>query len=360
MMTAARRRPIPPPPPPARASIRQVGRPTYEVELDDRTVFDFLVGLLHDMDDLSELQPADRRWLTDARKGLGPDQRDLLGLEHAKTGPPNVMALLIDRPEIADGRSFVEAVRTADPADIVRGIFADLAEEQGVGDRLDGALTRDAAALRAVRKVLDERVVSAISEPARWVGRLQGVLEYWLERFNEVEDRIAAWADRDVASRQGDLRRMSPADFVERATGGIRFLADSEVRRVILAPSYFARPFNYVFAADGWRLFCYPIADDAIGGLDPIAPPPAAVRLYRALGDETRLRILRLLAERDHYLTELAQHLELSKPTIKHHLAQLRAAGLVTLTEEGSLTYYSLRRDRIAEAGDDVVRYLAR
>ena len=39
-------------------------------------------------------------------------------------------------------------------------------------------------------------------------------------------------------------------------------------------------------------------------------------------------------------------------------MAQLRAAGLVTLTEEGSLTYYSLRRDRLDEVGVDLRRFI--
>ena len=82
------------------------------------------------------------------------------------------------------------------------------------------------------------------------------------------------------------------------------------------------------------------------------------LRLHRALGDDTRLRILRLLKDRDWYLTEIAERLELSKPTIKHHLAQLRAAGLVTLTEEGGLSYYSLRRDRLEDATSELVRFL--
>ena len=81
-------------------------------------------------------------------------------------------------------------------------------------------------------------------------------------------------------------------------------------------------------------------------------------KYFRGLGDPTRLRILKLLADRDWYLTELATQLEFSKPTIKHHLAQLRAAGLVTVTEEGSLTYYSIRRERLEEAGLELGRYL--
>jgi DNA-binding transcriptional ArsR family regulator len=130
------------------------------------------------------------------------------------------------------------------------------------------------------------------------------------------------------------------------------------VTRVILAPSYFARPYNFLLGADDWRLYGYPIADAALDSADPLAPPPQVVRLHRALGDDTRLRILRLLRDRDLYLTEIAQLLELSKPTIKHHLAQLRSAGLVTVTEEAGLTYYSLRRDRLDAASSDLKRFL--
>ena len=99
-------------------------------------------------------------------------------------------------------------------------------------------------------------------------------------------------------------------------------------------------------------------SENALGAVDAVLPPQATVRLYRALGDTTRMRILRLLGERDWYLTELAQQLELSKPTMKHHLALLRAAGLVTVTEEGSLTYYSLRRERVREAGVELSHYI--
>jgi DNA-binding transcriptional ArsR family regulator len=95
-----------------------------------------------------------------------------------------------------------------------------------------------------------------------------------------------------------------------------------------------------------------------LGAVDAVLPPQSTVRLYRALGDTTRMRILRLLGERDWYLTELAQQLELSKPTMKHHLALLRAAGLVTVIEEGSLTYYNLRRERVREAGVELSHYI--
>ncbi len=126
-------------------------------------------------------------------------------------------------------------------------------------------------------------------------------------------------------------------------------------RRLYLNPSYFTRPYNYVFAGRDWHMFAYPLADSALDG-EGSGVPAASVRLFKALGDESRLRILRLLSEGDLYLTEIAERMGLSKPTVSHHLAQLRAAGLVTITESGSLTYYALRRDRIAEAGVELTR----
>ncbi len=181
----------------------------------------------------------------------------------------------------------------------------------------------------------------------------------WLPLYQEIEPRVRTIIERDVALRAGDRKRLNPADLVERTTNGIRWLSEPGVRRVVLAPSYLARPYNFTFAGGDWRIFVYPVADAALEPVDPLAPPVGVLRLHRALGDETRLRILRLLRDRDWYLTEIAERLELSKPTIKHHLAQLRAAGLVTLTEEGGLSYFSLRRDRLDDASSELKLYLS-
>ena len=163
---------------------------------------------------------------------------------------------------------------------------------------------------------------------------------------------------RDYELRADDRRDLEPAELIERTTGGIRWLSEPGVRRVILAPSYFSRPYNFLLGGDDWRFFGYPIADAALDDTDPLAPPQALVRLHRALGDDTRLRILRLLRDQDYYLTEIAERLELSKPTIKHHLVLLRSAGLVTIVNEGGLAYYSLRRERLDDASGELKRFL--
>lgn len=66
--------------------------------------------------------------------------------------------------------------------------------------------------------------------------------------------------------------------------------------------------------------------------------------ILKLLADETRVRILRALGEKDSYVELLAERLQLSEPTISFHLKKLLAAGLVDARREQYYTVYSLRR----------------
>ena len=69
-----------------------------------------------------------------------------------------------------------------------------------------------------------------------------------------------------------------------------------------------------------------------------------ALGLFKALSDETRLKILRALNEKDMYVELLAERLQLSAPTVSFHMKKLLAAGLVDVRREQYYTMYSLRR----------------
>jgi ArsR family transcriptional regulator len=77
--------------------------------------------------------------------------------------------------------------------------------------------------------------------------------------------------------------------------------------------------------------------------------------LFKALGDETRLNILRFLITKGDGLCAChieEQVKELSQPTISHHLRLLREAGLVTAERKGTWIYYAINpaaRARLAE-----------
>lgn len=62
----------------------------------------------------------------------------------------------------------------------------------------------------------------------------------------------------------------------------------------------------------------------------------------KVLADESRLTLLRLLNEREYTVGELAEKLELTEPTISHHLSKLRSAGLVHLRMAGNKRFYRL------------------
>jgi ArsR family transcriptional regulator len=69
-----------------------------------------------------------------------------------------------------------------------------------------------------------------------------------------------------------------------------------------------------------------------------------ASRLFKALGDETRLRIVALLSHGELCVCHLQEALGLSQPHVSRHLAVLRSAGVVTHRRERKWVYYRLAR----------------
>ncbi|MFO7173397.1 MAG: autorepressor SdpR family transcription factor [Bacillota bacterium] len=63
---------------------------------------------------------------------------------------------------------------------------------------------------------------------------------------------------------------------------------------------------------------------------------------FKALADPTRREILRLLRDGDKTAGEIAEHFQISKPSISHHLSILKQAGLVVDLRQGQHIVYSL------------------
>ncbi|WP_223829733.1 autorepressor SdpR family transcription factor [Paenibacillus arenilitoris] len=63
---------------------------------------------------------------------------------------------------------------------------------------------------------------------------------------------------------------------------------------------------------------------------------------FKALSDPTRRKILDLLRDRDMTAGEIADHFQMTKPSISHHLSLLKQAELVWDERQGQHIYYSL------------------
>jgi DNA-binding transcriptional ArsR family regulator len=73
-------------------------------------------------------------------------------------------------------------------------------------------------------------------------------------------------------------------------------------------------------------------------------------RVYRALADPTRRKIIALLRDRDMTAGEIAEHFTVSKPTLSGHFAVLREAALIQPSKSGTTITYRLNLSVLEDA----------
>ncbi len=86
---------------------------------------------------------------------------------------------------------------------------------------------------------------------------------------------------------------------------------------------------------------CSPLSKEVIAADDA----EAVARTFKALGDPTRVRILSIVAshaDQEACVCDLQEPLELSQPTVSHHLKILMDAGFLTRSKRGTWAYYAL------------------
>ena len=80
-----------------------------------------------------------------------------------------------------------------------------------------------------------------------------------------------------------------------------------------------------------------------------------ATAIFKALGDESRLAILRILLEGESYVELLASRLGLTSATVSFHLKKLEAAGLVTCRRTQFYRIYSVNREIFVQSLESLI-----
>lgn len=93
------------------------------------------------------------------------------------------------------------------------------------------------------------------------------------------------------------------------------------------------------------------------GAQQPIARSKAEdlSKLLKAVADPTRLQILALIAKSENQETcvcNLTEPIQLSQPTISHHLKKLAEVGVINRECRGTWVWYSINRDRWSEIAE--------
>jgi ArsR family transcriptional regulator len=108
-----------------------------------------------------------------------------------------------------------------------------------------------------------------------------------------------------------------------------------------------------------------PVIDDAEACCAPVVrgvldadEAQGLAKMFKALGDPTRVRLLSLIAahpEREACICDLIEPVGLSQPTVSHHMKQLVDAGLVTREQRGRWAFYRLVDDTLRALSDALV-----
>ena len=250
----------------------------------------------------------------------------------------HLLGLALERPD-----DIVAAVRATSPRELRRhlvGVHVPAWREIAGADALEAAARGDDALLD------DDRYYAGCARaslelllpltPAETKRRVLAVLE-----LARVDPLVVAELERDAAARR--LLRLPPLELIANAAPGYHYVPEPELPDVVLVPHRAASPWLLLCQHDRARIICYPVPSSE-------ELEDRLVALGRALGDAQRVRMLLRLAQTDATLAELAETTRLAKSTAHHHLAQLRAAGLVEMHGNARGYWFTLSRDGLHAA----------
>jgi DNA-binding transcriptional ArsR family regulator len=340
---------------------------TAEVEVDWGTAYELVLGLrmFVDRDEDPESYAAGTEWFERTRELLGPAA--VRSIERYSGGHEilfgYLLALAADSPAPRDATAFAAAVERTSAQDLRRLLLGHRLETYRAGvphETIAAAADGDAA---AARELLDgcldwqrEPYEHVLSVPADETKRLLSAsCRAWHEAVLRADERSTARLLKSSAVAARALAdRVAPDELIDIATRGIRYLPEPGIRRILLVPHIVSRPWTIFTEAGDTKIVCYGLLEAHVTG---DAPPDPLVAAYKALGDETRLRILRRLADGPATLHELTELTGLAKSTVHGHLLVLRTGGLV-VADVSRKTGYRLRREMLAESAALLESYL--
>lgn len=178
------------------------------------------------------------------------------------------------------------------------------------------------------------------------------VLSEWQDWMNE-KPYIAKWLqalDFEEKQHRG-LDGTNASKEIERVAG-VDYAPEPAIWSVKLIPHVSYRPWVLTIRTAAVKLFFYPVSEQHL--LDPEVPPNELIQGHKALGDGLRLNVLHYLCHGPASLQDLSTHFNMSKTTLHHQLALLKAAKFVKV-EKG---VYSIQKEKLEAFSGELKRYL--
>ena len=302
-------------------------------------------------------------WPPQLRAEMAPDLlAELDDLYNYPAGDPGVMGILGDNlfshPQVwSDVNRLVDYVRSMPlgeegdstspgvqrliyettfrfPQDVKPGAYDGLPMREAVQRRMDSLDDRDAPSIMA----LYDRPEELRRRMARLIER------FYNEHYREELLRRLPALERSVAAHRQETHT-DPAQLAAKLTGKQSCLDGAcagPSARHVFTPSMDMGVYSSCSIIGDMHGQFYQLEPEYRGAAAEDAEEARLARLYKALGDEQRLRILRMLRDREMYAQEIVERTGLHQSVVSRHLSFMKAVGLLRWRKQNNMKFFSL------------------
>ncbi len=217
----------------------------------------------------------------------------------------------------------------------VRIAYAGLPRRDAIEQRLRSLGDRDADAL-----------MPYYDRPAELRERMAALIQrFYEEHYRPLEaERMRALAMSVAAHR--DETTADPAELTRRLTGRVpaclEVYCGLDFERYIFAPSMDMGPYTSCASLGAVHGLFYPLEARFWPGGAEDEEQVRLARLFKALADEQRLKILSLLRGREMYAQEIVEAMGLHQSVVSRHLSFMKAVGLLSARKQNNMKFYSI------------------
>jgi DNA-binding transcriptional ArsR family regulator len=162
------------------------------------------------------------------------------------------------------------------------------------------------------------------------VGALKNQFVELLYRWNELYFESVGPDLINRLKRDSQEKRTIEEDSAQQVVEQLTNLwigDEANLDKIVLVPSIHVNPIKFIYKYNRMNIIQYPV-DPPVGNFEV---PYQLRRITKALNDDNRIRMMKLVADGPRTFTELVKEIGLSKATVHQHLFVLRSAGLLRL-----------------------------
>ena len=332
--------------------------------------FDFLASLIrleHD-DEIEELKDEYgikgekdiEKWVSTVSKSFNSSQKNKLN-SYFGTDKPLVSGLfdyyydLFQENKIIDITIFLKKLSKIDEEKLIFYLLNDLYQKD---DEISIEIIRKWQNSRDLYEIIENNfdltiagkwnIFRLLSKPAEIKDEIHELLKYYyFTYYRDNEDWVKKYMN-EYCQNNVSLITKTAFNFFDNFFSSGKNLFDTQKDIVILPVYYgeimdiFSSERNYIIIGFNNHKFI----EKAFNDKDNIEKQ---AHIFKALGDETRLKIFKELLKGPKYMTELGEKLNVSTPTINYHIQKFLNAGLAQIDKKGNRIYYKARKDKLKE-----------